>query len=644
VGKHVTLGGEADAETELDVSEARDKSATTKAGTGCVHTAPGHGHDDFVIGKSYGLDIYCPVDNAGKFTDEVEHFARLSVFEANPKIVDFMRERDVLLFSENYEHRYPHCWRCKNPVIFRATPQWFIAMDEAGEGESSLREMSLRETDERVRWIPAWGRDRMRNMLKGRPDWCVSRQRVWGVPIPAFYCAGCEAVVADAAVIRHVADIFEKESADAWYKREAVELLPANFKCEKCGGGEFTKETDILDVWFDSGSSSIAVLEARDNLRWPADVYIEGGDQFRGWFNSSLMVGLAVHDRAPYAAVLCHGWTLDAQGKAMHKSLGNAVSPDEVIPRLGAEILRLWCVSSNYMDDIRCSDEILQRVTDGYRKLRNTARFALGNLDGFDPARDAVPDSQLLEIDRWALAELDSAVVDVRDAYEAYDFHVVYQRLHQFCTVTLSARYFDILKDRLYTFAPRNPARRSAQTALYKIADGLARMVATILVFTADEIWENLPAGEDREASVHMALMPSPGDQDNTELLTAWAHLFGYRDVVLARLEEARVAKVIGSSLEARVEISAGSKAYDNLKRHGDDLRYLFIVSEVELREPDSTLEADAIEVTITRAHGEKCERCWNYSTRIGESSQYPTVCERCVAALEEMEAAGLLS
>src|SRR6185436_20187214 len=334
---------------------------------------------------------------------------------------------------------------------------------------------------------------------------------------PAFYCTGCQGVVADAAVIRHVADIFEKESADAWYKREATELLPENFKCEKCGGSEFTKETDILDVWFDSGSSSIAVLEARDNLRWPADVYIEGGDQFRGWFNSSLMVGLAVHDRAPYDAVLCHGWTLDAQGKAMHKSLGNAVSPDEVIPKLGAEILRLWCVSSNYMDDMRCSDEILQRVTDGYRKMRNTARFALGNLDGFDPARDAVSDSQLLEIDRWALAELDSAIVDVRAAYEGYDFHGVYQRLHQFCTVTLSARYFDILKDRLYTFAPRNPERRSAQTALYKISDALARMLATILVFTADEIWESLPADDNREPSVHMALLPAASGQDHAE-------------------------------------------------------------------------------------------------------------------------------
>jgi isoleucyl-tRNA synthetase len=641
VGEHVTLGGEADAETELDVSEAREKSATSKAGTGLVHTAPGHGHDDFVIGKQYGLDIYCPVDNAGRFANEVEHFAGMTVFEANPKIVEFMQDRGVLLFTEQYDHRYPHCWRCKNPVIFRATPQWFISMDQ--ESGASLRAMALNEVDNRVQWIPAWGRDRMRNMLTGRPDWCVSRQRVWGVPIPAFYCGKCSHLIADANVMRHVADIFEKESADAWYKREAAALLPENFSCKKCGATEFTKETDILDVWFDSGSSSIATLEARDYLRWPADVYIEGGDQFRGWFNSSLMVGLAVHDRAPYDTVLCHGWTLDAQGKAMHKSLGNAVSPDEIIPKLGAEILRLWCVSSDYMEDMRCSDEILQRVSDGYRKVRNTARFALGNLYGFNPARDTVDEHQLLEIDRWALAELDSAILDVREAYEGYDFHGVYQRLHQFCTVTLSARYFDIIKDRLYTFAPKNQARRSAQTVLYRIADGLARMLATILAFTADEIWENLPADErePRAPSVHLASMPQSRGSESTELLTSWAHMFGYRDVVLGKLEEARIAKVIGSALEARVEISAGSEAYDKLKQHAEDLRYLFIVSEVTLLEPNAEMDSNEIAVTVARAHGEKCERCWNYSTRVGEASTYPTVCERCVEALNEIEATG---
>ncbi|HVS80497.1 MAG TPA: isoleucine--tRNA ligase [Pyrinomonadaceae bacterium] len=640
LGEHVTLGGEADAETELDVKDAREKAATSKAGTGCVHTAPGHGHDDFVIGKKYGLEIYCPVDNAGKFTPEVEYFAGLNVFEANPKIVDFLRERGVLLFSENYDHRYPHCWRCKNPVIFRATPQWFISMDNAGDngqaGES-LRVMALREVDERVKWIPAWGRDRMRNMLKGRPDWCVSRQRVWGVPIPAFYCRQCNDVVADAAVIRNVADIFEKESADAWYKREARELLPDGFKCRSCGANEFTKETDILDVWFDSGSSSIAVLENREGLRWPADIYMEGGDQFRGWFNSSLFVGLAVHDRAPYDAVLTHGWTLDAQGKAMHKSLGNAVSPDEIIPKLGAEVLRLWCASSNYMEDMRCSEEILQRVTDGYRKIRNTARFALGNLDGFDSARDSVAEEEMLEIDRWALAELDSVIENVRAAYEAYEFHDVYHTLYDFCTVTLSARYFDIIKDRLYTFAPRNPARRSAQTALYRIADALARLLAPILVFTADEIWENLPGDDTRAASIHLVEFPRAGDQTDPQLATRWEQLFEVRDDVLRLLEAARVVKTIGSSLEAAVEMTASGKTLELLERYADELRYIFIISQISLSKADT----GDVRVTIGRADGQKCDRCWNYSTRVGESSRYPTVCERCVEALNEIEASG---
>jgi isoleucyl-tRNA synthetase len=661
LGEHVTLGGEADAETELDVSEAREKSATSKAGTGLVHTAPGHGHDDFVIGKRYGLDIYCPVDHSGVFTPEVEHFAGLTVFEANPRIVEYMRDRGVLLFTESYDHRYPHCWRCKNPVIFRATPQWFIAMDRVGPGEAvekdddgrdrsnftsnftdgesldsgSLRAMAMREVDHRVKWIPPWGRERMRNMLKGRPDWCVSRQRVWGVPIPAFYCQQCSQVVADPVVIRHVADIFEKESSDAWYKREAAELLPEGFTCGKCHGADFTKETDILDVWFDSGSSSIAVLENRENLRWPADVYIEGGDQFRGWFNSSLFVGLAVHDRAPYETVLTHGWTLDSHGKAMHKSAGNAVSPDEVIPKLGAEVLRLWCASSDYFEDMRCSEEILQRVTDGYRKLRNTARFALGNLDGFDPARDSVPEAEMLEIDRWALAELDSVIAKVRAAYEAYEFHSVYHTLYDFCTVTLSARYFDILKDRLYTFAPRSPARRSAQTALFIIVEALARMLATILVFTADEIWESLPVDEARPASVHLAELPSASGRRDEEMAARWEQLFRVREEVMRALEEARVAKLIGGALEAAVDITASGQTYELLSRYRDDLRYLFIVSQVSLTQA----EAGEIKINVDRASGQKCERCWNYSSHVGESTRYTSVCERCVEALEEIEA-----
>ncbi|HST51029.1 MAG TPA: isoleucine--tRNA ligase [Pyrinomonadaceae bacterium] len=689
LGDHVTLGGEADAETELDVSEARDKKATGKAGTGLVHTAPGHGHDDFVIGKAYGLEIYCPVDNAGRFTQEVEHFAGERVFDANPKIVEFMRERGVLLYAEDYAHRYPHCWRCKNPVIFRATPQWFISLDAVAretvevekdddgrdrsnfteneeDAPESLRAAALREIGN-VRWVPAWGRERMRNMQKGRPDWCVSRQRVWGVPIPVFYCS-CGEAVADTATIGHVADIFEQESGDVWYKREASELLPAGFRCAKCGGAEFAKETDILDVWFDSGASSIAVLEKYEGLRWPADVYLEGGDQFRGWFNSSLMVGLAAHDRAPYRAVVTHGWTLDAQGRAMHKSAGNAVAPDEFVGKSGADILRLWVVSSDYKEDVRCSEEILQRVADAYRKIRNTARFALGNLDGFDPATDAVALNEMQEIDRWALAELDAVVARALEAYKAFEYHAVYQALYNFCTVTLSARYFDIIKDRLYTAAPNSHARRSAQTALNYIADALARMLAPVLVFTADEIWENLPevrsaawaagrAGGGEGASVvdestaveppvappsvHLAEFPiALSVERDTALPERWTRLFEVRDVVLRALEEARTSKLIGSGLEAHVLLEAKRKTYELLERYRDELRYVFIVSQVSL----TLLEEEAgedVRVRVERAAGGKCERCWNYSTLVGQFARYPAVCERCVEALAEIEAEG---
>jgi isoleucyl-tRNA synthetase len=665
LGEHVTLGGEADAETELDVSESRPKGETGgKAGTGLVHTAPGHGHDDFVIGKSYGLEIYCPVDSAGRFTEEVEHFAGLSVFEANPKIVEYLRGQGALLFSENYAHRYPHCWRCKRPVIFRATPQWFVSLDakpsapavevdEDGRDRSnfteneedapaSLREGALREI-EKVRWMPEWGETRMRNMLRGRPDWCVSRQRVWGVPIPAFYCAGCQFVVADAAVVYHVADIFERESADAWYERDAAALLPEGFECPNCGGAEFTKETDILDVWFDSGSSSVAVLEHYPELRWPADVYLEGGDQYRGWFNSSLMIGLAAHDRAPYRAVITHGWVINVQGQKMSKSEGTGVAPDAVVKESGAEILRLWVASSDYQEDVRCSDEIIQRASDAYRKIRNTARFALGNLAGFDPERDAVAESQLAEIDRWALAELDAVVDRAVRAYGAYEFHTAYHALYQFCTVTLSARYFDIIKDRLYTAAPRSHARRSAQTALYQIADALARLLAPVLVFTADEIWENLPApgaGAGRGPSVHLELFPVVSGRRDERLAARWAQIFETRDVALRALEEARASKVIGSSLEARVEVTARDPVFTTLMSNQHELRYAFIVSQVDVLKTDDPQSPD-ISVRVFEADGRKCERCWNYSAHVGDFARYPTVCERCIEALAEIEAEG---
>ncbi len=627
-GEHVTMGGEADAETSLDVSESRDRDETSKAGTGLVHTAPGHGHDDFIIGKEYGLEVYCPVDNSGRFTSEVDTFAGEDIFKANPRIVEHMRANGSLLFSENYEHRYPHCWRCKKPVIFRATPQWFISMDD--QGEKSLRAQALREIGN-VNWHPSWGEGRMANMFKGRPDWCVSRQRSWGVPIPVFYCQKCDEPVADPKIVDHVADIFAKETADAWYARPASELLPDGYACDKCNSADFRKETDILDVWFDSGSSCVAVLETRgDTLRFPADVYLEGGDQYRGWFNSSLMCGLAAHDRSPYKQIITHGWVVDGEGKKQSKSVGNVTAPIEIINKSGADVLRLWAAAVDYTEDVRCSDEILQRVTDAYRKFRNTLRYALGNLDGFDPETDVVAFQAMLEIDRWALASFEDATRKVLDGYQRYDFQSVYQTIYHLVTVTLSARYFDIIKDRLYIYAPKSLERRSAQTALYLITHRLCRLLAPILAFTADEAFENLPKA--KLASVHLAEFPKASDADNSRLLADWERIFTIRESVLKSLEEARTAGEIGASLMAKVVLTVDKETTWFLADHFDELRYIFITSQVEVH------EGDAFGVQILKADGEKCERCWNFSTRVGESERYPTVCERCQAALEEIE------
>jgi isoleucyl-tRNA synthetase len=628
-GEHVTLG-EADAEVELDVRF--ENKAAAKSGTGCVHTAPGHGADDFHIGKAYGLEIYCPVDNAGNFFADVEHFGGENIFKANPKIVDFMHERRMLLHSESYQHRYPHCWRCKNPVVFRATPQWFISMDEINSEPNSngLRQRALDEIA-KVNWHPSWGEGRMANMFKTRPDWCVSRQRFWGVPIPVFYCQACDEAIADPKIIDHVADIFAKETADAWYARPESELLPDGFVCPKCNSADFRKETDILDVWFDSGSSCVAVLETRgDTLRFPADVYLEGGDQYRGWFNSSLSCGIAAHGHAPYKQIVTHGWVVDGEGRKQSKSLGNVTAPHEIIDRSGADVLRLWAAAVDYTEDVRCSDEILLRVVDAYRKIRNTLRYALGNLEGFDPTVDAVADSELLDIDRWALANLEAVSAGVVLSYGEYDFQAAYNSLYNFCTVTLSARYFDIIKDRLYIMAPKSKERRSAQTALYRIADSLCRLLSPLMVFTSDEAWENLPGT--REASVHIAEFPAAESADNTALLARWERLFAIRDEVLKALEDARNAKQIGSSLEAKVVLTADHETTLFLADYFSELRYIFIVSQVEVH------EGDALNVEIQKADGQKCERCWNYSVRVGEFERYTTVCERCAEALRAIE------
>ncbi len=624
-GDHVTLG-EADAEVELDVRHA--DSGSKKSGTGCVHTAPGHGGDDFAIGKRYGLEVYAPVDAAGKFTADVEHFAGMSIFDANPKIVEFMRERNILVFSERYDHRYPHCWRCKNPVIFRATPQWFVSMDEAVDGKS-LRDRALEETA-KVSWHPSWGEGRMANMFKGRPDWCVSRQRSWGVPIPVFYCQDCDEAVADPKIVDHVADIFSVETADAWYARPESELLPEGYKCAKCDSSDFRKETDILDVWFDSGSSCVAVLESRgDTLRFPADVYLEGGDQYRGWFNSSLSCGIAAHDSAPYKQIVTHGWVVDGEGRKQSKSLGNVTAPKEIIDKSGADVLRLWAAAVDYTEDVRCSDEILKGVIDAYKKMRNTLRYILGNLDGFDPATDKVTDSELEDIDRWALAKLNEVAAKVIDGYKRYDFQAAYGAIYNFCTITLSARYFDIIKDRLYVFAPKSDERRAAQSALFEISDTLIRLMAPMTVYTADEAWESMPGV--REASVHIAEFPKVVDADNSDLDSVWEKLFSIRDSVLKSLEDARGEKLIGSSLDAKVILHTDAETTRFLLDYYEQLRYVFIVSQVEVR------ESDIFSVEIVKADGEKCERCWNYSTRVGEFADWPTVCERCNDALAEI-------
>ncbi|MBI4456197.1 MAG: isoleucine--tRNA ligase [Acidobacteria bacterium] len=604
-------------------------------GTGLVHTAPGHGQEDYVSGLKYDLEIYNPVDHRGCFAEEIEFFKGQQVLEANPKIVQLLKERGLLLHSDRVIHSYPHCWRCHNPVIFRATPQWFIAMDA-----SDLRARALAEL-KKVKWIPEWGEERIANMISSRPDWCISRQRVWGVPIVAFYCTACNEILASEGVIRHVAEIFEREGADAWYARGELELLPPNTVCSRCGAWQFKKEFDILDVWFDSGSSLLAVLgqqgEQKDvNVTWPADMYLEGNDQYRGWFQSSLLVGVGTRNGAPYRSVVTHGMTLDAEGKAMSKSVGNVIAPQKIIKQSGAEILRLWVCSIDYREDARLSPEILSRLQEAYRKIRNTARFILGNLYDFEPAKHRLALEDLWELDRWALARTFEVSEKAKAGFESYQFHVVYHLLHQFCVSDLSSFYLDILKDRLYTRASNSRARRSAQTALFEVLDCLCRLLAPLLPFTADEIWLQLHDQEPGDESVHLKLFRNMRDYADNTLLVRWERLLQLREEIYKKLEEARQAKLIGTSLEAQLVLVCGEHQFDYLKGFSSDLRYIFIVSEVALEE-SADFGPDYLEIKVQPAEGKKCERCWNYSSDVGINNQYPSVCSRCVAALEEM-------
>lgn len=602
---------------------------TLDTGTGVVHTAPGHGADDYYTGVKYGLEILGPLDPGGHFLDTVELFGGLQVFEANPAIEAALRVRGRLWHREDYDHSYPHCWRCHNPVIFLATPQWFISMEA-----QDLRARALDAID-RTRWIPAWGRDRIYNMIASRPDWCISRQRSWGVPIPAVDCKACGHAVLTKALIDKAADVFDQYGADAWYERPIEEFLPAGLACPSCGGESFERESNILDVWFDSGSSHEAVLPFAPGHRWPADMYLEGSDQHRGWFHSSLLVGIGTRGRAPFDQVLTHGFVVDEQGRKMSKSLGNTVAPQDVMKQSGAEILRLWVSMVDYREDIRLGKEILARTVEAYRKIRNVIRVLAGNLYDFDPAVDAVPRTRMLEIDRWMMATYAEAAKRMIEAFEAYDFPTVFQTANQLITVDVSAFYVDVTKDRMYTFGAKSEARRSGQTAMFLVADGLARLLAAILPFTTDELWRSLPG--DREASVHLAVFPSDLDEwRDRALLDTWTSLRTVRDRVNEELERKRNEKVIRASLEASVGIEATGGLLAILQRHEADLPAVFGVSQVALPGDAGEVAEGETLVRVTRASGVKCERCWRYVPAVSDLPELKGICDRCVEALAE--------
>jgi isoleucyl-tRNA synthetase len=604
---------------------------STIEGTGVVHIAPGHGEEDYLAGLKNGLEIYAPVDDYGRFTIEDYGLYGLNVFKANEKIIEVLQDKGALLNSSQITHSYPHCWRCKKPVIFRATEQWFISIEH-----DNLRHRCLKEI-ERVRWIPHWGKERIKGMMSNRPDWCISRQRAWGVPITVIICSNCGEIVQDESFFKEVIEKFRNKGADIWFELEPKDFLPQHYRC-RCGSSEFKKETDILDVWFDSGVSHAAVLERDERLHWPSYMYLEGSDQHRGWFQSSLIASVGTRDRAPYDVVLTHGFVVDGEGKKMSKSLGNVISPEEIIKDHGAEILRLWVSAEDYRNDVRLSKEIINRLVEAYRKIRNTCRFLLGNLYDFDHG-DYRP--ELLEIDRWAMHRLHSLIKRVSEAYERYDFHEVFHRIYNFCVVDLSAFYLDILKDRLYTFAPDSPERRASQWTIYQILNNLVRLMAPVLSFTAEEIWQHLPKPNKTE-SVFLTDFPVVDEQFiDKDLEKRWNYLIEIRNVVNRALEIKRTEKYIGNSLEAKVKIYASGEYLNLLNEYKDFLPSLFIVSQVEVytdaEAPAGTTTDDEIPVSVIveRAEGQKCARCWNWSPTVGQYSDEPEVCSRCYRVLK---------
>lgn len=615
---------------------------TTEEGTGIVHIAPGHGEDDYIAGMKHNLDIYAPVDDYGRFTLEEHDLGGIHVFKANEQIIEILRSNGGLLGSKEMAHSYPHCWRCKKPVIFRATEQWFISVDHAG-----LRSECLKEID-RVKWIPEWGSERIRGMMERRPDWCVSRQRSWGVPIALLTCEKCGDLAADEKVFDSILQLFEEQGADAWFNADIESFIPDGYTCPSCGCSEFDKERDILDVWFDSGVSHAAVLEADSRLSWPADLYLEGSDQHRGWFHSSLIASAGTKGRAPYDIVLTHGFVVDGNGKKMSKSLGNVISPENIIKKNGAEILRLWVSAEDYRNDIRLSNEILSRLIDAYRKIRNTSRFLLGNLHDFDH-RDY--SSDLTELDRWALSRLQSLIKGVSTAYDRYEFHEVFHSIYNFCIVEMSSFYLDILKDRLYTSAADSPERRAAQWSMHRILVALTQMMAPVVSFTAEEIWQFIPG--DTSESVFLTSFPEADESFIDEgLEKRWRGLIESRNVVNKAIELKRADKVIGNSLQAKVTVYTEGERFELLKDYSDTLTTLFIVSGADIKplaEADTSLympepvpegsssalrDIGGIAVKVEHAEGSKCSRCWNWSTTVGSFENEPEVCERCYKVL----------